>query len=161
MPRCVLAIVAYFLVRATAAAGSELVLVSPGAPIVGGSLRIVAVADRPLDAALTLVAPDGAELHGTRERHGGSPYWWYLEETIAVPGAYRACLEGEGRTCTDVAVTAGSAHSARAGVWPVTRDWNRGMEDIYSAWVEKLFDDPLDAEPSWHSLDEVTREAGR
>jgi hypothetical protein len=30
------------------------------------------------------------------------------------------------------------------------------MENLYSAWIEHLFDAPLDTEPSWHSLDEVT-----
>jgi hypothetical protein len=35
------------------------------------------------------------------------------------------------------------------------------MESLYSAWVAKLFDDPIDAEPSWRSLDEVTRQPGR
>jgi hypothetical protein len=39
----------------------------------------------------------------------------------------------------------------------VTRAWSRPAEALYSAWIEKLFDDPLDAEPSWRSLDEVTR----
>jgi hypothetical protein len=27
--------------------------------------------------------------------------------------------------------------------------WNRASENLFSAWIEKLFDDPLDAEPSW------------
>ena len=41
----------------------------------------------------------------------------------------------------------GAARDA-PGVWPVTREWSRATENLYSAWIEKLFDDPLDAEPS-------------
>src|SRR4029077_7292209 len=57
-----------------------------------------------------------------------------------------------------VAAAGGSPRRPAApGVWPVTREWSRATEALYSAWIEKLFSDPLDAEPSWRSLDEVTR----
>jgi hypothetical protein len=32
---------------------------------------------------------------------------------------------------------------------------------MFSAWIEKLFDDPLDAEPSWPALHEVVRDPSR
>ncbi len=35
------------------------------------------------------------------------------------------------------------------------------MEDLYSAWIEKLFDAPLDASPSWTALHEVLRDRKR
>src|SRR5437660_7929572 len=34
-------------------------------------------------------------------------------------------------------------------------------ENLFSAWIEKLFDDPLDAEPSWPALHEVVRDPSR
>ena len=39
--------------------------------------------------------------------------------------------------------------------------WNRGTENLYSAWVEKLFDAPLDEELSWPALHEVLRDRSR
>ena len=39
--------------------------------------------------------------------------------------------------------------------------WNRASENLFSAWIEKLFDDPLDAEPSWPALHEVVRDPSR
>src|SRR5262249_251131 len=33
--------------------------------------------------------------------------------------------------------------------------------NLFSAWIEKLFDDPLDAEPSWPALHEVVRDPSR
>jgi hypothetical protein len=39
--------------------------------------------------------------------------------------------------------------------------WNRAAENLYSAWIEKLFDDPLDAAPSWPALHEVLRDRSR
>ena len=39
--------------------------------------------------------------------------------------------------------------------------WNRATENLFSAWIEKLFDDPLDAAPSWPALHEVLRDRSR
>jgi hypothetical protein len=39
--------------------------------------------------------------------------------------------------------------------------WNRSTENLYSAWIEKLFDDPLEAAPSWKALHEVLRDRSR
>ncbi len=39
--------------------------------------------------------------------------------------------------------------------------WNRATENLYSAWIEKLFDAPLDAAPSWKALHEVLRDRSR
>ena len=46
-------------------------------------------------------------------------------------------------------------------VWPVRDEWNRGTENLYSAWIEKLFDAPLDQELSWPALHEVLRDKSR
>ena len=39
--------------------------------------------------------------------------------------------------------------------------WNRATENLYSAWIEKLFDAPLDASLSWKALHEVLRDKSR
>ena len=151
------AVFAVVLLAARAAAAREaVVFASPDAPAVGHPVRVVAVSHRPLDGTLAIMAPDGARLAATDERHGGPPWWWYLDATPAVDGVHRVCLES---TCADV--TVGARSSRPAGAWPVSRDWDADMEALYSAWVEKLFDDPLDAEPSWPSLDAVTRDPAR
>ena len=46
-------------------------------------------------------------------------------------------------------------------VWPVRDTWNRATENLYSAWIEKLFDAPLDAALSWPALHEVLRDKSR
>jgi hypothetical protein len=51
--------------------------------------------------------------------------------------------------------------AAEGSVWPLRNTWNRGTENLYSAWIEKLFDDPLDAAPSWPALHEVLRDRSR
>ena len=140
-------------------AGVAAIFMSPEAPVVGGPLRAVAVSDRPLDGGLALVAPGGEQLGRTPEPHGGPPYWWEVEATTHVAGTHRACF---GEACVEVSVGgAPRTRPAGAGVWPVTREWTHATEALYSAWVEKLFDDPLDTEPSWRALHELTRQPQR
>ncbi|MGC1353970.1 MAG: hypothetical protein WA858_29970, partial [Xanthobacteraceae bacterium] len=50
---------------------------------------------------------------------------------------------------------------AEGSVWPIRNSWNRATENLYSAWIEKLFDAPLDAAPSWNALHEVLRDRSR
>src|SRR5204862_121984 len=50
---------------------------------------------------------------------------------------------------------------AAGGAWPIERAWDRGAELLYSAWIERLFDDPLDAEPSWQHLEPVLGDPAR
>jgi hypothetical protein len=51
--------------------------------------------------------------------------------------------------------------SVTGSTWPLRTTWNRATENLFSAWIEKLFDDPLDAEPSWPALHLVLRDRSR
>jgi len=138
---------------------------SPRDPQPGGRLRAVVVAERPLDATLLVVDSNGDRLGEESEARGGPPYWWYIEVVPRRSGPHRVMLERGGQpiACRQVEVGAAGrrADGSDAGVWPVTQDWNRATENLFSAWIERLFDDPLDAEPSWRSLHEVTRDPER
>ena len=137
------------------------VFTSPERPVPGGPLRAVAVSEIPLDATLTVVGPNRQTYGQTHERHGGPPYWWFVEVPTGMPGTYRACLR-QTNACADVLVgNQPRRPRSAAGVWPVTREWSRATEGLYAAWIEQLFDDPLDVEPSWHALHEVTRQRAR
>jgi hypothetical protein len=125
----------------------------------------MAVADRAVDATLVVLGPGGEQRGLATERHGGPPFWWYVEAGTEAPGRYRVALDGGGdvAACREVEVGAPRPprpHSA-AWTWAVTRNWNRATENLFSAWVEKLFDAPLDDEPSWRTLHEVTRQPDR
>ena len=55
----------------------------------------------------------------------------------------------------------GAGPRAGKGVWPAKNDWNRETENLYSAWIETLFDAPLDEAPSWKAMHEVLRDPSR
>ena len=146
------------------------VLPSPIAPWKGAPLRVIFAAEKPLEGELSLIAPDGSVAAKSRERFGGPPYFWFAEVAAPAAGTWRAKLArdrapAECSTITrEIAVRADKPPPPRASegsVWPLRNTWNRANENLYSAWIEKLFDAPLDAAPSWKALHEVLRDRSR
>jgi hypothetical protein len=146
------------------------VLPSPLVPWKGAPLRVVFAAEKPLEGELSLIAPDGSVAAKSRERHGGPPYFWFAEVKSPAAGTWRATLardraSGQCSTITrDIAVRADRPPppSATPGsVWPLRNTWNRATENLFSAWIEKLFDAPLDVELSWPALHVGLRDQSR
>ena len=162
--------------RAEAALGScedaaELaVLPSPLAPWKGAPLRVILAAEKPLEGELSLIAPDGSVAATSRERHGGPPYFWFAEVASPAAGTWHAQLARDHAPaeCSTIRreITVRGDQPPRlskteGSLWPLRNTWNRSTENLYSAWIEKLFDDPLEAAPSWKALHEVLRDRSR
>ncbi len=146
------------------------VLPSPIAPWKGAPLRILITAEKPFDGELSLIAPDGSVATKSRERHGGPPYFWFAEVAAPAAGTWHATLArdrapaGCGAITREIAVSAQKPPGPPASpgsLWLVRNTWNRATEDLYSAWIAKLFDAPLDQEPSWKAWHEVLRDRSR
>ena len=140
------------------------VLSAPAAPWTGGPLRVIVAAEKPLDGELSLITPEGRVAAKSRGRQGGPPYFWFAEMPSPAAGTWRATLAAAGCSpiTRDIVVAdAPSPPPAAGGTWPVRNNWNRASENLYSAWIEKLFDAPLDAEPSWPTLREVLHDRAR
>jgi hypothetical protein len=146
------------------------VLPSPIAPWKGAPLRVIFAAEKPLDGEFSLIAPDGRVAATSRERHGGPPYFWFAEIASPAAGTWHAKLARDGATAECSTITREIAVRAQepprpyetpGSIWPVRNTWNRATENLYSAWIEKLFDAPLDAAPSWKALHEVLRDRTR
>ena len=143
------------------------VLPSPVAPWKGAPLRVVFAAENPLEGELSLIAPDGSVAAKSRERHGGPPYFG-SPRSLRRPRAVACDAHARpraGRVQHDHARhrrarrrsrrgrarwRAASGRCATPGIAPT--------ENLFSAWIEKLFDAPLDAAPSWPALHEVLRD---
>ncbi len=147
------------------------VLASPIAPWRGAPLLVLFAAEKPMEGELSLISPDGRVAAKSRERRGGPPYFWLAEVASPSAGTWRAKLSttsGAPADCTtithDIAVSDRQPpppHNGESAVWPIRNAWSRATENLYSAWVEKLFDAPLDAAPSWPALHEVLRDRSR
>lgn len=151
-------------------ANETAILASPLAPWKGAPLRVVITAEKPFEGELSLIGPDGRVAAKSAERRGGPPYFWYAEVAKPAAGSWRATLAHSDASagCSTIIreFTVSNAkpptpHATSGSVWPVRSAWNRDNENLYSAWIEKLFDAPLDAAPSWKALHEVLRDQSR
>ena len=138
----------------------------PERPVEGGNVRFVAISETRRDAKLIVEGPRGERVMAIEERRGGPPWSWIVEVPAVESGVYRARLSvaGDSAACLAAEVAAeGPPPRPRSSstLWPIERVWDRDTENLYSTWVEKLFDDPLDASPSWKSLHAVTRDSTR
>ena len=146
------------------------VLPAPLAPWTGAPLRIIFATEKPLDSELSLIAPDGSVAAKSRNLQGGPPYVWFAEVASPAAGTWHATLTRDnapaecGKITREIAVRDAkpTPPSATPGtLWPLRNSWNRATENLFSAWIEKLFDAPLDKEPSWPALYDVVRDKSR
>jgi hypothetical protein len=146
------------------------ILSSPVTPWKGAPLRVVFTTEKPLEGELSLVAPNGSVAAKSRARHGGPPYFWFAEIASPAAGTWQVKLARDRASagCDTITREIAVRDSAppRPGMtpglaWPLRNTWNRETENLYSAWIEKLFDAPLDAAPSWRALHEVLRDKSR
>lgn len=152
------------------ASAQPALLVSPLSPWKGTSLRVVFTVEQPIAGELSLIAPDGSVAAKSRERHGGPPYFWFAEIAKPTAGTWRATLTSDesASACSKITrdIVVGNAAKAASqssdkSVWPVRQAWNRKTENLYSAWIEKLFDAPIDEALSWPALHDVLRDQSR
>lgn len=146
------------------------VLSSPIQPWKGAPLKVVFATEQPFDGELALVSPDGSVAVSTHERRGGPPYFWLAEMATPAVGTWRAklTLNSASSQCApasrEIKVRGGrpgGPGGVAGSVWPVRDNWDRANENLYSAWIEKLFEAPLNEAPSWPALHEVLRDPNR
>jgi hypothetical protein len=145
------------------------VLASPLAPWSGAPLRVVAAVEKPADGELTLISPDGQVAAKSNQRLGGPPYFWFAESAAPAAGTWQAKLTRADaapdckEVIRDIAVQRKQPAPPRAAksVWPLRDGWTRKTENLYAAWIEKLFDAPLDQELSWKAMDQVLHDPSR
>ncbi|MFZ3177617.1 MAG: hypothetical protein WA150_06645, partial [Methylovirgula sp.] len=129
------------------------VLPAPLAPWKGAPLRVLVAAGKPLQGELSLIAPDGSVAAKSSGRQGGPPYFWFAEVASPTAGTWHATLAlvdalAECGTVTREIVVRDDAppppRASPGSVWPLRNTWNRATENLFSAWIQKLFDGPLD-----------------
>lgn len=144
-------------------------LSSPSAPWKGAPLRVVVATEKPLSGELALIAPTGKIEAQSSDMRGGPPYFWFAEIAAPEAGTWQAKLTRDGAApgCRDVTREIVVAHKQPRGprgnddVWPISSQWDRAAENLYSAWIEKLFDAPLDEDLSWKAMGEVLHDQSR
>ncbi len=144
-------------------------LSSPVSPHKGAPLKVIFATETPLAGELQLIAPSGKVAGQSADRQGGPPYFWFAEIAAPQAGTWQVTLTRNDaapdcRTVTREIVVEHKRARAPGGtkhVWPISRQWDRGAENLYSAWIEKLFDAPLDEDLSWKAMGEVLHDQSR
>ncbi len=104
------------------------------------------------------------------EREGGPPYHWLVQVDTPAAGPWEATLTRDaacgGGAVATAAFTVGKNRghvpdTPRTSLWLQRADWTPELENVYAAWIERLFDAPLEAQPSWNALHEVLRDRTR
>lgn len=139
-------------------------LISPQVPVAGKPMRVLVVSEREVAGATLIGKGPGGLLELKALKRGGPPYFSFAVVEKPIPGRYRfALLDSE-----DTVVACGGGRVKRrhrpdevTDYWPIKRAWSRTMENVYSAWVEMLFDSPEGTRPSWTPLHQVIRDPKR
>lgn len=129
---------------------------SPRRPHAGGELRLLHTSPTdPAPVSIAVVSATGERFELPVERRGGPPYGFVATWASAHAGTFTV-LVGDGanvRACETIVVEPARAPNLR----PVTSArnvWDEHAEALYSLFVEKLFDYPLD-DRTWSSLDQL------
>jgi hypothetical protein len=139
---------------------------SPESPEAGQPLRIMAVAEGPTGGEIAVGAGGRKPSPLPTVRRGGPPFSFAAEVPTPAAGPLRIELRdgGRSRACRTITVAPrGKAHPRPAGkvAWENSRSWDRSTENFYSAWIEALFDAPVDQSLSFPSLAPVLRDPHR
>jgi hypothetical protein len=132
---------------------------SPHRPDSSRPLRVIATAERdPGLGSLVLFAPDGSLR--TPEQHvlDGPPASRWVEVPAPEAGRWTAAFaDGElMHACKHIAVAARPSRPSPRAVpgpaWNASSSWGRDTENLYSAFVEQLFREPIGEDVTWPRL---------
>src|SRR5579872_1871685 len=129
-------------------------------------VRLIAIADRLVDGELSAQGGGGVSVR-TSDRHGGPPFFWALQVPSPVAGKLRVVLTrsascgGAQLATKDVPVRPyplPPPGTPRTSLWFTRAVWTHSLEDLYSVFIQSMFEAPLDEQPSYSALHDVLRD---
>ena len=154
-----LALFSFALNAEEASRDSHSLLISPQKAKPGDTVRILFAFEEDLTAIkIEMDAPQGALKPLQSRKSSGCPSW--AIETYSVPseGVYKIIVTQNSELLLSTSFHVESKHTSGTeslSIWSTQKQWGRGVENLYSAWLESLF---LEDEEGayWGNLDEVT-----
>jgi hypothetical protein len=138
-------------------------LVIPGAPVPGEGFQILATGGKNLHKANITVKGPAGDPESLRSKTGMELPYWRIDDFSGSPaGKYKATLVVDHKEASSLEFEMAPRQeiSHQGKVWKTTRGWDSGMETIYSAWVNALFQG-CHEQTSWPALHEVTQDRDR
>ncbi|NNE20878.1 MAG: hypothetical protein HKN10_20605, partial [Myxococcales bacterium] len=141
---------------------------SPQRPDSSRPLRVIVTGERdPGLASLVLFAPDGSRVTPAQHVLDGPPHSRWVEVPQPEAGRWTAVFaDGDLlRACESISVAkypAPPAKRSSAGpAWEPGRAWARDSENLFAAFVEQLFREPIGDDVTWSRLQELIGERDR
>ncbi len=134
-------------------------LVSPRNPKPGESFRVLATGSQTVQKAKIVVSAPSGNIESVKSRSGeGLPFWQIAEFKAGAVGKYQVVFRTSNSSVIqqDFWVTNKPAQATSNAVWATEKSWDSGTEDLYSAWINALFNE-ADERASWTALQEVTQ----
>jgi hypothetical protein len=138
-------------------------LVIPGNPAPGEGFRILATGGRNIRKAKIIVSGPSGNLKSLQSKTGEElPFWRIDDFAGSSAGNYKVTLVVDKKEVSNLEfeILSPQGIPQQSKVWKAIRSWNSGMETIYSAWINALFQG-CDEQTSWSALHEVTRDKDR
>jgi len=144
-------------------------VVSPLHAVVGAPLRVLsATLVDPELLAMRIETAKGEPVEVDMTYRSGVPAMTVARLVPKRVGELRVVVGRHGKSlrCTHVRIFAQPApkkprEAREEGIWPVIRNWTRGEEALYSAWIREMFHAPRGDELAFARLDEVTSNPDR
>lgn len=132
---------------------------SPNEPHKGQKTRLMITRPRyDSPASLKLFGPNDQVLVPQLTRLGGPPYTYYSAPLELSEGTWRAAY-GEGEdlhACTHIKVhPRPQTTQISKSFWDPQEEWSPHTETLYAAFIERLFQYPLDEDRSWTNLQDL------
>ena len=134
-------------------------MVLPKNPNPGESFRILAVGGKDIRKGQVVVSGPSGILKAIKSKTGEElPYWRIDDFPASSTGEHKVTLIIDKKVVSNLEFTVSQRKETPTAsvVWKTSHGWDSGMEAIYSAWINNLFNDS-DERTSWSSLTGVTR----
>lgn len=133
-------------------------------------LHILVAAEKDIPGGVvTAVDPSGRVMQLETKKVGGPPYGFVatVDKADLATGTWRFGIGASGRVdgCQEVKVRkrpwGNESRDADDPIWRTRIKWERDVENLYSLWIEVLFDHPVEEDISWNPLHDVIRDPSR
>lgn len=151
-------------VEACTDSAAAAIFFSPAVPNQHQPLRVIATLSHdPGPSELVLLDPTGNRLAPTMTRLDGPPWTTVVTIDAPTPGTWTAALGDGARVdaCqqTEVRVERAPRGGGSGGpAWSLRRKHGEATENLFAAFVQRLFDYPLDQDLSWPEFHSVLRD---
>jgi hypothetical protein len=134
-------------------------LLLPKNPSPGTSFRILTTGGKRILKAKITVSGSSGVTESIKSKTGNESPFWRIDEFKGIAaGKYTAALTEDKKEIINLKfnVTPPEAVVQTSVVWKTLRGWDASTENIYSAWINALFQG-CSEQASWPALHEVTR----